>query len=439
MMKKIIFAYALLTFSSIAPCVAEEYSPDTLQAAAVQLMPAAHVAPDPHAISKDTLRLNPKLEWMDRAFKSRLFRATYMGVPLIAGGLIVKHQDTKFRKLRNDFLPHFRRPVDDYMQYLPAAVMVGLKAAGIPSRSSWGRMLLSDMFTVTAMGLTVDGLKRTTQVTRPDGTNRHSFPSGHTATAFMTATMLTKEYGHLSPWVGVGAYSLATATGLMRVANNKHWISDVMVGAGIGILSTELGYWLADLIMKDKGLNVKDSPEMYAALFRPTPSFLSLTEGFSLPLSHYDIREGEAFETTTGTAIGLEGACFFSPYLGIGGKASAANLHYIVNGQEAPDNTFKFYTLQAGPYFSLPLSKRWRVGSKLVGGAVFYSPTDINGTPIPRHCGPAFWSGLSTDLQVRSNLSIGTYLDYNVQVPGSKYSHEYIHVLTLGGRASIRF
>lgn len=211
---------------------------------------------------------------MDRAFKSRLFRATYMGVPLIAGGLIVKHQDTKFRKLRNDFLPHFRRPVDDYMQYFPAVVMVGLKAAGIPSRSSWGRMLLSDMFTVTAMGLTVDGLKRTTQVTRPDGTNRHSFPSGHTATAFMTATMLTKEYGHLSPWVGVGAYSLATATGLMRVANNKHWISDVMVGAGIGILSTELGYWLADLIMKDKGLNVKDSPEMYAALFRPTPSFL---------------------------------------------------------------------------------------------------------------------------------------------------------------------
>ena len=79
------------------------------------------------------------------------------------------------------------------------------------------------------------------------------------------------------------------------------------------------------------------------------------------------------------------------------------------------------------------------MGSKLVGGAVFYSPTDINGTPIPRHCGPAFWSGLSTDLQVRSNLSIGTYLDYNVQVPGSKYSHEYIHVLTLGGRASIRF
>ena len=82
---------------------------------------------------------------------------------------------------------------------------------------------------------------------------------------------------------------------------------------------------------------------------------------------------------------------------------------------------------------------RWKVGSKLVGGAVFYPPTNINGTPIPRNCGPAVGTGLCTDLQVRSNLSIGTYLDYNVQVPGSRYSHEYIHVLTLGGRASIRF
>lgn len=436
MMKTKIIAFALMVCAGHAAQAAEASLADTLQVAA---MPPATTT-DTTAVPKmDSLRLNTKLEWMDRAFESRLFRATYMGVPLIAGGLIVKHQDTKFRRLRNDFLPHFRRPIDDYMQYLPAAVMVGMKTAGVPSRSSWGRMLLSDAFTVGAMAITVDELKRTTQVTRPDGTNRHSFPSGHTATAFMTATMLTKEYGHLSPWVGVGAYSLATATGLMRVANNKHWISDVMVGAGIGILSTELGYWLADLVMKDKGLNMKDSPGMYAALFRPNPSFLSLTVGFSLPLSHYDIREGEAFETTTGTAIGLEGAWFFSPYFGIGGKAAAANLRYIVNGQDAPDNTFKFYTLQTGLYFCLPLSMRWKVGSKLVGGAVFYPPTNINGTPIPRNCGPAVGTGLCTDLQVRSNLSIGTYLDYNVQVPGSRYSHEYIHVLTLGGRASIRF
>ena len=68
----------------------------------------------------------------------------------------------------------------------------------------------------------------------------------------MTATMLTKEYGHRSPWIGISAYSVATATGLMRMANNKHWLSDVLTGAGIGSLSTELGYFLAGLIFKGK-------------------------------------------------------------------------------------------------------------------------------------------------------------------------------------------
>ena len=113
-----------------------------------------------------------------------------------------------------------------------------------------GQMLASDAFSALLMGSVVYSLKQTTHVMRPDGSNDHSFPSGHTATAFMTATMLTKEYGHKSPWVGIGAYAIAATTGLMRMANNKHWLSDVLTGAGIGILSTELGYYLADLIFK---------------------------------------------------------------------------------------------------------------------------------------------------------------------------------------------
>ena len=92
------------------------------------------------------------------------------------------------------------------MQYAPAVAMLGLKASGVQSRSSWGRLLVSDAFSTLLMGATVNTLKQTTNIERPDGSNRHSFPSGHTATAFMTATMLNKEYGHKSPWIGIGAY-----------------------------------------------------------------------------------------------------------------------------------------------------------------------------------------------------------------------------------------
>lgn len=143
---------------------------------------------------------------LDKFSSSRLYQMTYVGVPLVAAGLIIKREDDHFRSLRNDYMPKFRNHTDDYLQFAPAAVMLGLKTAGVEGRSSWGRMLVSDAFAVMLMGGVVNTLKTTTHVMRPDGSNNHSFPSGHTATAFMTATMLSKEYGHKSPWISIGAY-----------------------------------------------------------------------------------------------------------------------------------------------------------------------------------------------------------------------------------------
>lgn len=173
--------------------------------------------------------------------KIRLGRVAVVSAPLVAEGLVAKKLDGRFRGLRNDYIPDFKKSADDYLQYSPLAVMVGLKAFGVEGRSSWGRMAVSDAISAVLTAGIVGTLKNTTNVTRPDGSDDRSFPSGHTATAFMTATMLTKEYGSVSPWIGVGAYSVAAATGLMRVANNKHWLSDVLTGAGVGILATEAG------------------------------------------------------------------------------------------------------------------------------------------------------------------------------------------------------
>lgn len=370
---------------------------------------------------------------------SRLFQMTYIGVPLILGGLIEKHQDTKFRSLRNDFMSEFHRPFDNYTQYIPAMAMYGLKAAGVKSRSSWGRMILSDALSAGIMAGSVQFLKHSTNITRPDGSDSHSFPSGHTATAFMTATMLSKEYGHLSPWVSVGAYSLATTTGLMRVANNKHWISDVMVGAGFGIISTEMGYWLADLICKEKGLLIPSTQEQHDIYYNQHPSFLGVYLGFNLPLSHYDIDEAHEFETSTGTTLGIEGAYFFSPYIGLGGRMSISNLRYILNGNEAPDNTFNFYSLYVGPYLSLPLSPRWRAGSKILIGSVYYPSNQVDNMYIQKNCGFAAGTGFFIDYQVKSHLATSIFLDYNVQAPHSTLNGEYIHLITLGARASVIF
>ena len=123
---------------------------------------------------------------------TRTYRMVCVGLPLVAGGLLAMKEDKNFRSLRTDYLPRYKHTADDYLQYSPAVVMVGLKAAGVRSRSSWGRMLVSDAFSVALMAAVTNGMKEGLHVLRPDGSNRRSFPSGHTATAFMTATMLTK-------------------------------------------------------------------------------------------------------------------------------------------------------------------------------------------------------------------------------------------------------
>lgn len=69
-----------------------------------------------------------------------------------------------------------------------------------------------------------------------------SLPSGHTAQAFAAAAIVNKEFRYLSPWPGIAAYTIASASGLYRMINDKHWQSDVLVGAGIGILSANIVY-----------------------------------------------------------------------------------------------------------------------------------------------------------------------------------------------------
>ncbi len=63
-----------------------------------------------------------------------------------------------------------------------------------------------------------------------------SFPSGHTTVIFAAATVFAKEYKN-TPWVPVVAYSAASLVGLSRITENKHWMSDVVVGATLGYLT----------------------------------------------------------------------------------------------------------------------------------------------------------------------------------------------------------
>ena len=108
-----------------------------------------------------------------------------------------------------------------------------------------------------AAGLTV-GLAQTLRwsVTeeRPDGSGSGSFPSMHASLAFMSATILSREYGHISPWISIGGYAAAAGTQVLRIEHNAHWMNDVFMGAGIGVVSTNLAYYITDKILGRKGI-----------------------------------------------------------------------------------------------------------------------------------------------------------------------------------------
>ena len=209
---------------------------------------------------------------------------TFVGIPLFAAGWAVKGdkamfaQNKKGAKSNTQLVNDFKTGIDDYAQFFGPAMVVGLKLGGYEGRSDWPRLLASAGMSYAIMAAFVNGIKYTAKEMRPDGSTANSWPSGHTATAFVGATLLHKEYGLTrSPWWSVAGYGVATATGVMRVLNNRHWISDVMSGAGIGIMSTELGYALSDVLFKNKGLLRGD-----LELDSENPSFFSISMGLGL-------------------------------------------------------------------------------------------------------------------------------------------------------------
>lgn len=141
--------------------------------------------------------------------------------------------------------------IDDFSQYAPFLSAYALDYIGIKGKNNFKDKTVVLASAYIIMGATVIGLKNLCKVERPDGSSKNSFPSGHTATAFMGAEFLWQEYIDKSIWYGISGYTIAAGTGLFRILNNRHWISDVTMGAGIGMLSTKIAYWLNPIIEEE--------------------------------------------------------------------------------------------------------------------------------------------------------------------------------------------
>lgn len=143
-----------------------------------------------------------------------------------------------------------KRKVDDVVQYLPTVTFLGLDFMGVKAKNSFKNRFLYGTAAHLLMGITVNIMKNSFTVQRPEQSASNSFPSGHTATAFVGAELLWQEYKDESIWYGISGYTLAAGTGFFRMYNNRHWFSDIVMGAGIGIASVKLTYLLFPLIQQ---------------------------------------------------------------------------------------------------------------------------------------------------------------------------------------------
>ncbi|MEE0906773.1 MAG: phosphatase PAP2 family protein [Muribaculaceae bacterium] len=368
--------------------------------------------------------------------KRDFYKMLYAGVPLIGAGLSVHASNENFKSFRNEYAKQYNTHYDDILQYTPGMVMLGMKALGVKGRSSWGRMAVSDAFSIALMASVVNTLKHTVHERRPDGSNSRSFPSGHTATAFMCATMLHKEYGHISPWISIGGYTVATATGVSRILNNKHWISDVMVGAGIGILSTEMGNFLTDLIFKDKGLHKFELPERYDRWHKP--SFLGLYVGYNISGSKFDTPVGQ-IKMKLGMNAGFEGAYYFNPYLGVGGRINFADMPLQLNREILPHD-IEFNSASAGVYLSYPFSSWIHLSAKVLGGFNHFSRFSIaEGYRIGGNNSGVFSTGVSVVLMTSRAFNLRFFCDYNTMHSFVHEADHSLHTVTAGSTLGVNF
>ena len=162
------------------------------------------------------------------------------------------HRD--FNELPGPYRQNNHRWEDYGVALTPLAATWLMKICGVKSRSNTRRMITANGL---SLGLTV-GLAQTLRWSvrekRPDGLGTNSLPSVHSSLAYMGATILSREYGHISPWVTIGGYTAATGTQMLRIGHNAHWMNDIFLGAGIGVVSTNLAYFLTDKIIGAKGV-----------------------------------------------------------------------------------------------------------------------------------------------------------------------------------------
>lgn len=325
------------------------------------------------------------------------------GVNYLLRGLLSLHSDREFRRNLTRPMPHRDADILDYgIALSPLAATWGLRAAGVESRSTMKRMLLANSMALCFTAGITEGIKGVNE-RRPNWEDNHSMPSGHTAIAFASATILHREYGHLSPWISVGGYAAATATQLLRVRRNEHWLTDTYIGAGIGTMATNLAYFITDLIMREDGIN---RAKLRKGDIIRTINFLERPSSFTL-VSGVEMGSESKVNTTSMFSAGLAYSHFFNSNWGMEARGRVSTCGIDHNGET--DN-LDLYHLNLGAVYSLPFNATTRFSIHGFAGTRFIDNSLLK---IRHEIRPQLGLGISTDVMHTPNSVMGVRFDFS--------------------------
>lgn len=332
-----------------------------------------------------------------------------IGALLLGGGIAGHLSDHNYSKQQTFYFPHHSSTADNIIRWTPTAIRLGFRLAGVQGKSNWQRLLASHIATYGLnIGIT-ETLKRSIRQTRPDGYDSRSTPSGHAALAFMSAAILDEEYGHISPLVTLGGYAVSTAVSFNRTLGNHHYPGDVLMGAGIGLLSAKVAYALSDKILKrDKPANDDAKP-----LYSTRPSHIGFFGGYKMALSHLHSSDGAFIGLHPGIEAGLQGTWFPLRHIGFSGRISEH--HSVIRENALPVNAWlDCLSTRGGLSFSFPLSTSATINAHVLAGYAIQTGgrDELRSLNISIIEGATWETGISGNFLFREHLDLSFRVDY---------------------------
>lgn len=360
---------------------------------------------------------------IDKILDNKFTHLTLFSTPLVIEGISFKNDKINFNNFQRLHYPNFHTQIDNYTQYFPLALTFGLKLAGVESHSSWQQFLFTTFLCYALDYSIVKTMKHNIYEKRPDISGNNSFPSGHTSFAFMNAHIFVKEYAKDNVLYSSLAYSMATFTACMRVMNQRHWVGDVLAGAGIGLFSAEGVYMLSDMLFKNKKAS-------YEYNFPQKNWFFNISTTYNFSFNEYEIEGKGPMKFLNGGAVGLEGEYFYNPYLGLGLNGDyACYRYYAPYAWEKYD--ISLYSLNLSHYFALPLNNRCSVGGRLGIGLNYLEHYKKFYHRVPFQTNFRYHLGLNASLRLTENTLFRVYADYThtkIGIENFKYPFKTLNI-----------